>query len=569
MSRVSATEPTWPYFRWLLLAAAFGIIGAMAAEAFRHTLDVVTAWLFGRDADITVILGNLSWGMQLAVPTLGGALAGLILVAANRYQQKHDMPAGDYLEAIDGRMASIPAIPSLLRCLSSFFSILSGGSVGKEGAMVQLSSTVASLVAVRHRALSGERYQLMIAVSAAGGLAAVYHTPLAAAIFVAEIAFGGIEYRRLALLFTGAVASTAVIMVMGLYQPLYPMSLEVYQLDAATLAATVGVGFAAGLGGLALLLAIRHARRVFARVPGGPVARMTLGGLVVGGIVIIAPDVAGNGFFPLAQLLSGHMLGTALLALLALKIVATAATVGSGAVGGLFTPALLVGALTGISGTALMSAVFGVHLDPALYGVVGMASALAATTQAPLMSALMAVELTQQPALIFPIMLATVVAYGTPHLLGQAGAYPIMDRHRHRHATRSQLHDMHVADAMQALDVFVRDTATLAEARELAMQSRRRFVFVLDSQDAFVGAVRVHDLIGPQTGGDITDRPLTALIERDFPMVLADDRLLDVWQIVVTSPAERVPVLADRQSRRVVGVLPKSEILDAAGRTLV
>ncbi|MEI2415545.1 chloride channel protein [Orrella sp. JC864] len=565
MNKDGSRQPAWPYFRWLLLAAGFGALGALAAEAFRHALDWTTARLFGTHHDIALVMVQAGWTVQLLAPTLGGLAAGLILVAANRYQQSRKLPAVDYLETIDGRMGAIPVVPSLLRCLSSFCSILSGGSVGKEGAMVQLSSTVASALAVRGR-LHGERLQMMIAVAATGGLAAVYHTPLAAAIFVAEIAFGGLEFRRLALLFTGAVASTALIMAMGLFKPMYPLALQGYYLDAATLGATLLVALAAALAGLAMLQAIGHARGLFGRVPGGPPVRMGLGGLLVGLLIMAAPEVAGNGFVPLAQLLRGDTLSTALLVLLALKVAATAATVGSGAVGGLFTPALLVGALAGMVCTGGLAALFGLQLDPALYAVVGMASALAATTQAPLMSTLMALELTQEPVLVFPVMLATVIAYGTPHLLHQAGVYPVVDRHRQRYARRDQLYEARAGDAMRPLDAWLPGTATLAQARELALRTRRRFVFVLDQDHAFRGAIRVHDLMAVPEGAEPA---LQDLMDPAFPTVLARDRLVDIWQTVVDSPAERLPVLADAQSRRVVGVLPKSEVLQAAGRTLI
>src|SRR5690606_24988424 len=110
--------------------------------------------------------------------------------------------------------------------------------------------------------------------------------------------------------------------------------------------------------------------------------------------------------------------------------------------------------------------------------------------------------------------------------------------------------------------------ATLAQAREVALQSRRRFVFVLDAQQAFVGAIRAHDLLAAPQGApamgqavkgaeavDGAGAPLAQLLDREFPTVLAGERLLDVWQTVVRSPAERVPVLADARTRRVVGTL--------------
>lgn len=564
-------ELAWLYLKGLLLAVVFGAVGALAAEGFRHGLELATQALFGRDLDISVIMGDLAWVAKLGVPAAGGLIAGLILVYADRYQKARGFGGGDYLETIDGRTGAIPAVPSLLRCLSSFCSIVSGGSIGKEGAMVQLSSTIASMVARRIDWLRGERFQMTIAVAATGGLAAVYHTPLAAAIFIAEIAFGGIEFRRLALLFTAAVVATWIVSAMGQFTPTYPLPVHAFDLDASALAVTIIVGIVAGLGGALMLAAIRSGKRVFALVPGGIVARMTLGGLIVGGIICVAPEVAGNGFFPITQLLGGDMLTTAVLALLALKIIATAATVGAGAVGGLFTPALLIGALSGMSCIAGLNALLGTDHSPVLFAVVGMAAALAATTQAPLMSTLMVFEMTQEPLLIFPIMLATVVAYGTANVVGQPGTYAIIDRHRLRFASRSRLYELTAGTAMRPLDRFVLDTATLQEAWDVGHEAKNRFVFVLDADHAFVGAVWMHDIVDEmgRSESDGTPRTLLSLISPEFPTLFANDRLVDIWEKVVASPAERLPVLADGTSKRVMGVLPKSVVLEQARRAFV
>jgi CIC family chloride channel protein len=459
---------------------------------------------------------------------------------------------------------TIPVASSLLRCLASFCSIVSGGSVGKEGAMVQLSATLGSVCTRIGGGLHGERFQLAVALAATGGLAAVYHTPLAAAVFIAEIAFGGIEFRRLALLFTAAVAATWVTILAGQYNPSFLLPMHEFKLDAGAMLVVMLVGVACGLTGSLLLAAIGLAKKGFAKVPGGVVTQMALGGLMVGLMIMVAPEVAGNGFAPIARLLHDQPVSVALILLLTLKIGATAATVGSGAVGGLFTPSLLVGALTAMQCVGLLNqALPGAGENVVLFGVIGMAATLAATTQAPLMSTLMVFEMTREPLLIFPIMLATIIAYGTASVLGQTGTYAVTSRHRERFDTRSRLMGISVGMVMRPLERFAPEDATLEQARAQGLAEKNRFVFVLDAQQGFVGAVSMHDLMAV---ANTTAPPggLSAFVQREFPTVCATDRLRDVWETVVASPAERVPVLADSASRRVVGVLHKSDVLKRA-----
>ncbi|GAA4332150.1 ClcB-like voltage-gated chloride channel protein [Pigmentiphaga soli] len=553
------------YLRGLALAVLCGILGALAAQFFRWATDAASELLFDSAADITGILAHVSWQTRLLVPAAGGAIAGAILLLARRYERQGGPPV-DYLEIIDSRVGRIPVAASLLRCLSSFFSIVSGGSVGKEGAMVQLSATAASALAGRLGGGDGERTQLIIAMAATGGLAAVYHTPLAAAIFIAEIAFGGLELWRIGFLFAAAVAATWVVSLMGQYTPLYALPPYHFDVQGEAMIAVIAVGIAAGAVGAAFLASIRVSRSLFARLPGSVLARMTAGGLIVGAVLIAAPDVAGNGFAPLSRLLSGAPLAEPLLVLLVLKIVATAATVGAGAIGGLFTPSLLLGALVGVAGAPLLAHYLGLPEIAVVLGVAGMAASLAAATQAPLMSTLMVFEMTQEPTFIFPIMLATVVAYVTSNMLGQTGMYAVIARHRARFASRNSLYDATVRRLMRPADRLVPSDATPAAAREAGMAHKNRFVFLVGPGQVFAGTVSMHDLMSlpaSAAGAALADMADTA-----FPVVYADQKVVEAWETVIASPAERTPVLSDAQERKVIGFLQKSDLLKEARHLL-
>jgi len=559
-----AGRPVGRYLRLIVLAIGLGVAGGLAAHLFRWVLEHATEALFGSNADITVLFGGLPWYARLALPALGGAIAGAILMWAQR-RERETGEVSEYLETIDGRMGRIPVLPSLLRCLSSFFSIVSGGSIGKEGAMVQLSATVGSVLGGRTPGLHGHDFRLAVAMAATGGLAAVYHTPLAAAVFVAEIAFGGIELRRTGYLFTAAAASAWVASTMEPFTPLYRLSVHPFELSAASLLGAGALGLAAGLAGAVFLWCTRQARVGFARLHHSVAVRMAIGGLVVGLVTLAAPEVTGNGFEPIEQLLTSGTLEISLLGLLAFKVIATAATVGSGAVGGLFTPALLIGALAGMACAPLAVQWFGLH-DSVLPGVLGMAAALSAVTQAPLMSTLMVFEMTQEAAFVFPLMVATAVAYAVSQLFRQTGAYEVMARHAARYERRSRLSDARVGAVMRAPNGLVPEDAAPRQALETGLAQKRRFVFVTDEASRFVGAIWTNDLLAHADDGRV---PLRDLVLKDFPVVYAGQRVLDVWQTVVESPAERTPVLSDPEHRRVVGIVQKSDLLRQAGDLFV
>ncbi|ARP83407.1 hypothetical protein CAL12_23040 [Bordetella genomosp. 8] len=553
------------YLRVIVLAITTGVLGALAAHAFRWSLEHASERMFDSAADITEVFAGLPWYARIALPTLGGAIAALILVQAQRREKRAGV-VSEYLETIDGKMASIPVLPSLLRCVSSFFSIVSGGSIGKEGAMVQLSATVGSAFCKRVLpGLRGADFRLAVAMAATGGLTAVYHTPLAAVIFVAEIAFGSLELRRIGYLFTAAVASAWTTSMLGQFNPLYDLPAYAFDFTANSVLAVVALGLVAGAVGSAFLWGVRYSRNLFARLFASPVWRMSLGGLIVGIITLAAPDVTGNGFAPIERLLDGHPMATPLLILLVLKVVATIATVGSGAIGGLFTPSLLIGALTGAACAPLAAQVFGVQDGVVLLGVLGMAAALAATTQAPLMSTLMVFEMTSEPTFVFPLMIATVAAYAVSMLFRLTGTYEVIARHRARDMRRALLADATAGGVMRPVGLLAPVSASLEEALRIGLAQRNRFVFLIDAGGRFAGAVWVNDLMARVNAGEGREATLARMATTDFPVVYADQRLLDVWQTVVESPAERTPVLSDREGRQVVGMLQKSELLKQAG----
>ncbi|SDX24874.1 ClcB-like voltage-gated chloride channel protein [Thiocapsa roseopersicina] len=395
---------------FLLLAALAGLLGALVTVVFREGIHGLEWLLVGHSGSLVVMALGLPPWQRLLLPAVGGLVAGLILEQIGG--RLRGRTTTDYMEAVAVGDGWISVRQSLVKSASSLVTVASGGSIGREGAMVQLSAMVASTIG-RVARFPRDRLRLLVAAGAAAGLAAAYNAPIAATLFVAEIVLGSIAIQHIGPLIVAAViASVTVHDIMG-YAP-------VYEIPAFSLVSDWELGLYVLLGIVAGHMApiflglLGHSHRAFARLPMPLSARMALGGLIVGAISMYEPAVWGNGYSVVNTVLHEPWVWQALLTVMVLKMIATAATHGSGAVGGAFTPTLFVGALLGVLFGTAVHAVLPVGTGPpSAYAVVGMGAMLAATTHAPLMSIMMVFEMTMDYEIVLPLMLAVVTAHYT------------------------------------------------------------------------------------------------------------------------------------------------------------
>lgn len=384
--------------QWNLgFAALVGVVGALLGLLFRQATNATQALMTGLTVTGEAAFTAMPWWQCLAVPTLGGVLAGLVLTLGQKYIRQKPT---DYMEAItlgDGR---VPARSSLYRSLASLLSIASGTAIGREGPLVQLSAMSASVLGGL-RKLPPARRRLLVACGAAAGIAAAYNAPIAAALFVSEITVGSLAMESLGPLIFASVASIVTIHIFSDASPLYRLDhFALPRWDELIFFGAVGIvcGLMAGL----FLALLNQFKKWFHRVPGPLALKMGLGGVVVGGIALLHPEVTGNGYDTLKSLLTGHLdpglgqfLWEAVLIVLLARMVATASAFGSGAVGGVFTPTLVVGACTGsLCWHALYRFFPDMQFDQAGFATIGMGAVLAAATQAPFMAILMIFEMT-------------------------------------------------------------------------------------------------------------------------------------------------------------------------------
>lgn len=395
----------------LCAAALMGLFGALATVVFRELLAWTQTMLSGADEPqgmVSLARGLEPW-QRFLLPAVGGAIAGVILQMAARWLPRRG--AADYMEAISIGRGVIGLRQTLARSLSSIFSIGSGASIGREGPMVQLAAMFSSLTG-RFLLLPPRHLRLLVACGATAGITSAYNAPIAGALFISEIVFGVISSATLVPLVVSSVVANIVTRQILHYDAVFHMPHFEF-VSGWEVINYLGLGVAAGLVAPQFLRFLDRARSAFSRLPTPLWIRMALGGLIVGALSVVNPEVWGNGYSVVNSLLHTQWAWQAVAAILVMKIIATGASAGSGAVGGVFTPTLFVGAALGaLYGTGLQNLVPVGDLSPvSSYAVVGMGALLAATTHAPLMSILMIFEMTLSYEVMLPLMLACITAF--------------------------------------------------------------------------------------------------------------------------------------------------------------
>lgn len=546
----------------ILVAIPVGLVASLVTLGFRKAIELIDWLVFGGQQDITEAMRVYPWYFWPLIVGGGGLIAGFFLRYATALEQKETLRT-DYLDVINARLDSVPTRTSLFRGLSSLASISSGASIGREGPMVQLSALSGSLMGRWLFKSLPLKNSDVVAMAAAAGLSSVYHAPLASAIFVAEIAFGISAMQRLIPLIISSGVAVLTMWSLGYRSAIYPFSHAQFELTPGSILLTVGIGLLAGLFGWAMLWLIGQSKRQFARIGSLPL-RLGLGGVLVGALAIGSTQILGNGYEVIVRIMAGSFLLPMLAALLLLKMLATAISVGSSAVGGLFTPALLIGALMGQL-VALVAIMAGVPVSNAeVFAAVGMGAVLSSVSQAPLMAMLMVLEMTLNSSLLFPTMIACVLASMLAYRLQSSSTYSVVNSHFSRSDAKFDF-DNGIISQFIVSGAALTPEDSVGKALAVSSLKRERFVYVIDHKGTFLGAVSIHDISHKVLDKEITlTSPVSCVMDASFPTIFENQTIREGWEAFARITLERLPVLNNPQERKYVGALTKTSLIQKA-----
>lgn len=396
--------------RRLVISMILGITAATVVWLF-HQAMLQLEWLFlsSRRGSLVAAAADLPLWRRLLTPALGGLVAGCILWLFQKYQHQRPSAPTDYMEAFDAGDGRLDVSASLVKSLASLIVVSSGSAIGREGAMILLAALFASIFA---RYLTPfKEWKLWVACGAAAGMASAYHAPLAGSLFIAEILFGSLMLASLGPVVISAVSALLMSNLLnGGQETLYQVQILTAPWPIQYVLMAM-LGIIAGFTGPLFLMLMQYSSNFFHHLRLPPPLQLALGGLIVGGLSILFPEVWGNGYSVVQSLLTAPPGVLLIAAILICKLVAILASSGSGAPGGVFTPTLFIGAALGtlVGQVCAIWPEMGQHIT-LLMALTGMATLLAATTHAPVMSALMVFEMTGEYTLLPGLLLSCVLA---------------------------------------------------------------------------------------------------------------------------------------------------------------
>ena len=539
-------------------AALIGIAGALASVAFREGIHLFEWMITGRTGGLVEAAMELHGVRRAIVPVVGGLAAGLVIqygavwVASRR--------SVDYMEAVAVGDGVISARPTLIRSVSSLLTIASGGSIGREGPMVQLSALIGSKVAILGRAPVPRR-RLLVACGAAAGIASAYNAPIAGALFVAEIVMGSIAMESFGPLLVSAVSADATIHRLLGYGPVFEMTPvhfgENWELILYAL-------FGVLLGHLAppFLALLAWSKRRFAALPGPLYLKFSVGGLIVGLISIAFPQVWGNGYSVVDAILHQRLFGWLLLAVLLAKVASTASTVGSGAIGGVFTPTLFIGAAVGaLTGSTLRLALPHMTSGSSAFAVVGMGGFLAATTHAPLTSVLMIFEMTLDHQVVLPLILACVTAHYVAKVY-RGGASIYRESLMPSAAGGSIWQLRTVADLIRPAAAVVKETTTVSDMLRNLPGRPVRAVYVVNGDGELTASIDPRKAFADMNAGLVDPNAQIRTVSTPMHTTLTPDMsLTSALELFLRDNETVLPVISGSWRTTLLGEIARHDLM--------
>ena len=505
---------------------------------------------------------------RVAVPVIGAALAGAILSLGLRWSKAAS--GWDVLEAVVLRNGVLPMRSTLVRVASAIVTQAAAAPVGREGPIVLMSGTAASVLG-RWLGVPTRQLRVLVGCGVAAGLACAYNAPLGAALFTMEIIFGSFALEIFAPLVVASVTATVLTWATFGRAPLFEVS-SLAMASPWEILPHAGLGLLGGAVAALFLLALRASAAMFSRSRLPRPAAMALAGLAAGLVMLWFPEIVGNGRDAIAALFQREWGPGTVIALLVLRLVVTPLTVGSGAVGGVFTPTLFIGAMLGQAfGTGVAHVLPGLHVHPGAYALTGMACLLAGTTHAPMTATLMVFEMTLDYNVVVPLLLGSAIASLVASRVSAASVYT---EALQRNATTLDdagaargVAAMRVGDLMRREQVTVPPDCPATGLFDTFVGVRRNHLYVVDEEQRFIGAVNLHDL-NAALKDEARPETLRAgdLARTRFAMTTPDEPVLGAMEKFERQECERLPVVADLESRHLLGTISKRDILSAWAR---
>jgi len=558
----------------IILAVLVGIVAGFGAIAFRWLIKSFQYLFFGNGAAILSFMGPYH---VILLPAIGGLIVGLLVYYGAREAKGHGVP--EVMEAVAVKGGRIRPRVAIIKSLASSICIGSGGSVGREGPIVQIGSSFGSTVGQWFK-LSDEWIRTLVACGAAGGISATFNTPIGGTFFALEVILGRFMTPKFGFVVISSVTASVISRISLGDQPSFgAVSYSIVSYWELLPYALLGI--LSALAAVAFIRLLYKCEDLFNAWHIPEYLKPAIGGIGIGLIGLYSYDLFGVGYgdvywvssMGVNQALMGEIALQSLIILVILKLVATSLTLGSGGSGGIFAPSLFIGAMLGGAFGTVAHQLFPAYIAPSgAYALVGMAAVFAGTAWAPITAIIMLFEMTTDYTIILPLMIAVVISRLVSRSLSRETIYTLKLIRRgidiRQLEQTSPLRAVTVAEAMTKTLPTVPPTMSVKSLVNMLRRSGHHGFPVVDENGDLVGVVTLADVEAAMSRSDISNLTVDDIASKSIVVAYPDEYIHDVFIKLGARDVGRIPVVARDNPKRLVGCLRRYDIIRAYAKAV-
>jgi len=551
----------------IIAAIIIGLLAGFAAIGIRFLIREISYFCFQGEGNLLQNIINTPWYWIIIIPTIGGLIVGPIIYFSAPEAKGHGVP--EVMQAILLKGGNIRPRVAFIKAIASSITIGTGGSVGREGPIIQIGSSLGSMVGQFLRVPS-KRLKTLVGCGAAAGIAAAFNAPIAGALFAVEIILMDFAIAQFSPIVIASVIATVVshtfegkfaAFIVPKYQLVSPQEIGFYFV----------LGALAGIASYLFIKVLYYSEDVFDNKLKFPeYLKPALGGIQIGLIALIFPHIMGVGYDTINDALYGNMFWYLALALVFIKILATSITLGSGGSGGIFAPSLFMGAMLGFFFG------FGVHTlfpeitaTPGAYALVAMGGLVAGTTRAPITAIIIVFELTNDYSIILPLMVTCIISTILSSKLSRESIYTLKLLLRNIGIKEGM--EVNIMESLYVKDIFRKDVETIKDSENFnqivnkILKGKSAEYPVIDKDENVKGIISIYDIKGFFLEKEQLKDLLIAtdIASTRFELLPPETSCQTALDIMSRFDLEGLPVVNTENGKKLIGYIWRKDIQDA------
>lgn len=563
IERAKLTEHTF----MIIIAIIIGVLAGFAAIGIRFLIDEISALSFAGDGTLLDNIINTPWYIKILVPVIGAIIVGPLIYFFAPEAKGHGVP--EVIQAILLKGGKIRPRVAIIKAVASAITIGTGGSVGREGPIIQIGSSLGSTVGQFFR-IPSKRLKTLVGCGAAAGIAAAFNAPIAGALFAVEIILMDFAVAQFSPIVISAVMATVI-------SHSFQGNLSAFIVPKYNYVSPYEIGFYFILGALAGVVSYLFIKVLYyfedyfdnkLNIP--EYTKPIIGGLGIGMMALVFPQVMGVGYDSINNALHGNMIWYIALFLIFMKIFATSLTLGSGGSGGIFAPSLFIGAMLGYFFGDFAHFTFpDITAEPGAYALVAMGGLVAGTTRAPITAIIIVFEMTNDYNIILPLMVTCIISTILSSKLSRESIYTLKLLLRNIHIKEGT--EINIMESILVKNVYTKEYDQISISDNFSkvvnkiIRGKGPEFPVIDKKDNIRGIISMYDIKDYLFEKDSLSSLLIAkdLTIPNYTYLVEDDHCQKALDLMAMHNLEGLPVVISDNSKELIGMVWRKDIQDA------